>query len=144
MPNGTEAEMIFWGLWNRPGHPPVSPEVRIHFFVNARKATGPLNLRESIRPALLQILRDRKSCVCGVLPGYSGTTAIPRNGDKRALDVSAEEGAWRTTRARLSTLAAWGHLDALSNDKIQAPPRTRGFGIPGADLGVSVFQTLLR
>lgn len=44
MPNGTEAEMIFWGLWNRLGHLPVSPEVRIHFFVNAQKATGRLNL----------------------------------------------------------------------------------------------------
>lgn len=79
-----------------------------------------------------------------MLRGYSGTTAIPRNGHKRALDVSAEEGAWRTTRAGLSTPAAWGHLDALSNDKIQAPPRARGVGIPGVDLSVSVFQALLR
>ena len=132
--------MISWGLWNWLGHPPVSSEVRIHFFINAQKSTGPLNLWESIRLVLLQTLRGRKSCVCWVLPEYSGTTAIPRNGDKRALDVSTEEGTWRTTRAGFSTLATQDHLDTLSNDKIQAPPRTRGFGIPRVGLRVSVFQ----
>ena len=54
---------FFWRLWNRTGPPPVSLEVRIHGFFNPQKATGPLNLCESIWPVLLWAVRNREVSV---------------------------------------------------------------------------------
>lgn len=60
--------------------------------------------------------------VCGVLLAGAQARLPSQKWRQEALDVEGAEGRELLEQGS-QLLAAWGHLDALSNDKIQAPPR---------------------